>query len=342
VLIAGATALLTFGSGGADTSRGRAIEFSEPRSAESITNLNQLTAKKDSLKQLEQDLYKPFQSFAPKTSLDGFYDPPQPQRQVRRLTKQQKEKLERKRDWIFVDPEDESAGPTAESIFNLPQYDENGQEKKKLSVFEQFYQNEDRKRTEKATARTKAEELLNSDKDSDSKDDLTSNKNRKASDGSSDREQGLYKLFSNEPKSAGPTFNHGTLTDIFGLGEKTQSAEDIAKHNAALRDQFNSILSSGWQPPSDGFKSSSTFSDATKPAFSTGGAWDSLPGSSSFRKDSPSSLAGAAPSFSSSFSQSPVSDFGAKSAVAPTVTPAPTTKITPQAPNFTAPRRSFQ
>jgi hypothetical protein len=339
VLAAGATAFLAFGSPGADTGRGRSIEFSEPRSAETITNLNQLTTKKDSLKQLEADLYKPFQSIAPKTSLDGFYDPP-PQRQVRRLSKQAKEKLEKQRDWIFVDPDDASAGPTAESIFNLPQYDENGQEKKKLSVFEQYYQNEERKRTEKAKAKSKAEELLNSDKDSDLRDDSSSNGDRKSSNGSGDREQGLYKLFGNDQKSAGPTITHGTLTDIFGFGEKTQSAENIAKHNAAAREQMNSLFSSGWQPPSDSFKSPSSFSDTTKPAFNTPGAWDSLPGSS--RKDNSSSLAGSAPSFNSSYSHSSVSDFGTKSAVTPVVTPAPATKITPQAPTFTAPRRSFQ
>src|SRR5947207_15774493 len=98
VLVAGAAAFFADGSQGADPGRGRSIEFSEPRSAETITNLNQLTTKKDSLKQLEADLYRPFQSFSPKTSLDGFYDPPQPQRQVRRLSKQTMDKLERRRD----------------------------------------------------------------------------------------------------------------------------------------------------------------------------------------------------------------------------------------------------
>jgi hypothetical protein len=255
VLVAGVAVFLANGSQAADTGRGRSIEFSEPRSAETITNLNQLTAKKDTLKQLEADLYRPFQTLTPKTSLDGFYDPPRPQRQVRRLSKQVKEKLERQRDWIFVDPDDTSAGPTAESIFNLRQYDENGQEKKKLSVFEQFYQNEDRKRTEKAKERSKTEELLNPDKNSDSWDETGSKGERKSSDGFGEREQALRKLFGNDQKSAGPTIPHGTLTDIFGLGEKTQSPGDIAKHNAALRDQFSSMLSSGWQPPSDPFKS---------------------------------------------------------------------------------------
>jgi hypothetical protein len=340
-MAASATAILTFGSQGAETSHGRSIEFSEPRSAVTITNLNQLTTKKDSLKQLEEDLYKPLQSFAPKTSLDGFYEPPRPQQQVRRLSKQAKEKLERQRDWIFVDPDDASAGPTAESIFNLPQYDKNGQEKKKLSVFEQYYQNEDRKRTEKAKAKSKTEELLNPDKDSDSWDDSSSNGDRKSSKGFSDHEQGLYKLFGNDQKGTGPAITHGTLTDIFGLGEKTRSPEDIAKHSAAARDQLNSLFNSGWQPPSDPFKSSSSFTDTTKPAFSTVGAWDSLPGSS--RRDNSSSLAGTAPSFNSSFSHSSVSDFGAKSTVTtPSVTPTPVTKFTPQAPTFTAPRRSFQ
>ncbi len=56
--------------------RGRPIEFSAPKSDEVTTNLHQLTSKKDSLKQLEEDLYKPLQSFAPRSSLDGVVAPP--------------------------------------------------------------------------------------------------------------------------------------------------------------------------------------------------------------------------------------------------------------------------
>ena len=58
--------------------RGRPIEFSVPRSDEVTTNLHQLTSKKDGLRQLEEDLYKPLQTFAPKSSLDGVVAPPRP------------------------------------------------------------------------------------------------------------------------------------------------------------------------------------------------------------------------------------------------------------------------
>ena len=51
--------------------RGRSIEFSQSKSDEVTTNLHQLTSKKDSLKQLEEDLYAPLQMFAPKSSLEG-------------------------------------------------------------------------------------------------------------------------------------------------------------------------------------------------------------------------------------------------------------------------------
>src|SRR5438309_368181 len=115
-----AAGLLVYGAHGADTRRGRSIEFSEPRSAEVITNLNQLTAKKDGLKQLEEDLYRPLQTFTPKSSLDGFFDPPERPRSAAVVpSKRARELLERKRNWIFLDPDDDSAGPTAESIFNL-------------------------------------------------------------------------------------------------------------------------------------------------------------------------------------------------------------------------------
>src|SRR5258706_11599657 len=75
--VAALASLLASRAQGAEQRRGRSIEFSEPRIAEVITNLNQLATKNDGLKQLEEDLYRPLETVAPKNSLDGFFDPPQ-------------------------------------------------------------------------------------------------------------------------------------------------------------------------------------------------------------------------------------------------------------------------
>src|SRR5882762_1711705 len=177
--VAGAACLLACSAQGADQRRGRSIEFSGPRSAEVITNLNQLTSKKDGLKQLEEDLYRPLQTFAPKSSLDGFFDPP-----------------ERQRNWIFLDPDDLAAGPTAEQIFNIPEYDANGQEKKKLSVMERYFENEERKRAGKTKAgKSRTDDLFGLQKESGALDEAGSKDDVKGSDEFSEREKALRKLF---------------------------------------------------------------------------------------------------------------------------------------------------
>ena len=131
-------------AGAAEKPRGSSIEFSDSASSVS-TNLNQLGRKADSLKQLEQDLFKPFKVFSPKSSLDGVSLPPprvvtSPAIQNKRV----KELIERRKNWIFMSPEDFAPGTTAAEIFKLPEYDESGQEKEKESKLDRFYRNMDR------------------------------------------------------------------------------------------------------------------------------------------------------------------------------------------------------
>ncbi len=54
----------------AEPQRGRPIEFSEPRSAEITTNMNQLGSKRGGLRELEGELFKPLQNF----SLNGHLE----------------------------------------------------------------------------------------------------------------------------------------------------------------------------------------------------------------------------------------------------------------------------
>src|SRR5690349_1301061 len=72
-----ATSLLVCDAPAADTQRGRPIEFSDPKSADVTTNLNQIGAKRGGLRDFEDDLTKPLQSrFSSGGSLDGVYSPP--------------------------------------------------------------------------------------------------------------------------------------------------------------------------------------------------------------------------------------------------------------------------
>src|SRR6266404_8834990 len=71
-------ASLFFASNGhaGEKQRGRPIEFSDRKSNEVTTNLNQMGSRRDGLRQLEDDLGKPFQTLSPKSSLDGIFTPP--------------------------------------------------------------------------------------------------------------------------------------------------------------------------------------------------------------------------------------------------------------------------
>ena len=121
--------------------RGRPIEFSEPRGENVTTNLQELTSRKDGLKQLEEDLYAPLQSFTPRSSLEGVVaPPPRPVQPSAIQSKRIKELLEKRRNWVFMKPEDLISGPTVEQILKKPDYGPDGQEKKELPPLEAYYQ----------------------------------------------------------------------------------------------------------------------------------------------------------------------------------------------------------
>src|SRR6267154_1499457 len=119
--------------------RGRSIEFSDRKSSEVTTNLNQMGSKRDGLRHLEDDLGKPFQTLNPRSSLDGIFTPPMHQPSAPNIpSKRAKELMERQKNWIFMTPEDLAGAPTEEDIFKLREYDKDGQEKKKSTPLERF------------------------------------------------------------------------------------------------------------------------------------------------------------------------------------------------------------
>lgn len=130
------------GSLQAQQSRGRAIHFSDPKADTASTNVNQMGVRNSGLKNLEDDLFRPLQSFSPKSSLDGVAAPLPPPHVTRPVVPSQRarELMDRRRNWVFTQPEDSIPGLTAEEMFNLREYDEDGQEKKKLSAVEEYYE----------------------------------------------------------------------------------------------------------------------------------------------------------------------------------------------------------
>src|SRR5215471_7820660 len=85
-----------------DKQRARAIEFSDPQSSNGSTN--QAASRKDGLRQLEEELFQPFQQLAPKSSLDGVMpssqQPPPTVNRPAIPNKRAKEMRERMKYWM--------------------------------------------------------------------------------------------------------------------------------------------------------------------------------------------------------------------------------------------------
>src|ERR1035437_414455 len=116
------------------------IQVADPNQDTVSSNLSQLTMKNSALKNLEEDLKKPFEFFDNNDPLNGVSLPPmrQPAGPVVR-SKRAKELLERRRDWYLLTPEEMLGVPKAEDIFKAPKYGPDGAEEKEKSPLERFY-----------------------------------------------------------------------------------------------------------------------------------------------------------------------------------------------------------
>src|SRR5258708_1605842 len=199
-LILGASLLFEYPGMAQERQRGRPIEFSDRKSNEVTTNLNQMGSRRDGLRQLEDDLGKPFQTLSPRSSLDGIFTPPIRQPSAPNVpSKRAKELMERQKNWIFMTPEDLAGAPTEGDIFKLREYDKDGQEKKKSSPLERFM--------EKQKAERKGTLKKSGSKEDDLEMSLTG-KDRKLEhddsalpEGLRESEQALKKLFESDATS---------------------------------------------------------------------------------------------------------------------------------------------
>ncbi len=235
-----------------DDQRGRAIEFSAPKSDEITTNLNQLASKKDSLRQLEEDLYKPLRSFAPQNSLEGVVAPParlpaQPAIQSRRA----RQLLECRDDWEFLTPEDLMAGPTVEDVLKMPQYDANGQEKKDLQPLERYYERLATKQlTRNSVSQSEDDDLFGPARKTNPSDRVDSQDDSDLPSGIRESTRALRQL--SQPDAFGdpfaPSAARNSFTDIFGVGDNSLSKDQMAAHKK-LMDEYRSVVDPGWQTP---------------------------------------------------------------------------------------------
>ena len=125
-------------TGGAE--RGWPIEFSSPKGEAGTTNMNQLMRKLEGLKQFEEDAYQPLQSLAPQSSLDAVaVRPTRPPAGPLIQNKRVKELLERRKNWVFMNPQDLVTAPTIEDILKTPALGNETQDQKEGPPLQRYY-----------------------------------------------------------------------------------------------------------------------------------------------------------------------------------------------------------
>jgi len=236
---------------------------------------------------------------------------------------------ERMKNWIFMLAEDQIKGLTPEEIFNMPGYEADGQEKKKLSPMEKYYQQLERRNDPRRSRNgEKGDRLSNSSRKDDSEDDSAeSQESDKAEkgNGSKQSDQFLKSVFDADKNAFAPLTTPSTFSDIFGGSKTDPSADEVQKqktHNRELQQLYGNPFSS-FSPGID----------------------------APTRSPIESLMPIAGPSFTSpqvapvpTFNPVTTPDFSAKafgSATAPLQLKIETPKVTPIAPSFTAPRRPF-
>jgi hypothetical protein len=323
--------------------RGRSIEFSEARSDEGTTNLHQLTGKKDGLKQLEEDLYRPLQMLAPQSSLEGVIAAPsRPAAGPLIQNKRVKELLERRKNWVFMSPEDMMAGPTVDDILKSPHYDAKGQEKKELRPLEQYYQRLTTKRPGGINpGQSTGDDLFGPPKNANPRDQLAAHDDSSLPSGLRESAMALKHIV--EPETSGDPFArsaaHSSFSDVFGLGDRTLSKEQLLARDKLL-DEQRSLVDPGWQRPAAAspLNPLPAFTDAARPSGTPAAGLGGLPGVAAHRgleaqMDITHPLLGPAG----------LPDVNAQALGLPRSAPGSPTVAPPRmvAPTFTAPKRSF-
>ncbi len=223
------------------TTHGRELELTEPMAKEAITNLNQLSGH-SSLRQLEDDLSKSLQPFAPKGSLDGVLAPQYvaPPRQIIRSQKL-KDELEKRQNWMYLSPEDLLPGMDDADLLKLQ--DATDATGKKKTPLEQFYDRLEREQKGGTKSKLSSDDDPLSTKDP-LRDDSDSMDDSKLPGRIRDTAQNLRKLLSQDNGLERYSDGNGrsSLSDFFGLGvAKVPTKEEIEKHKAYM-DEFRKLL----------------------------------------------------------------------------------------------------
>ncbi len=284
----GCSSLLTCGADAEDKSPSQPAPDSEERQSPNIpTNSPAPAVRKNRLMQLEEDLSRSLQVFKPKTSLEGV-TAPRPRRvppPSATQNKRAKEQADRKKNWVFMEPEDLTAAPTIEEMLSVPEYTRDGQDKKALSPMERFYQGLERRFSAKAKSKPETkDDSLGTRLETAPREGLSSQAEEDLPSGVKESEQTLRKRL--EVDAANPAFApaRGTFSDLFGLGEPGATLDSERAHKAMMKD-YQQWLNTPRVPPESSMAKGFNAADLSQPVQGIGGSRIGLGASGVGRSD---------------------------------------------------------
>ena len=278
--------------------RGQPILFSEPRRDTATSNLNEIVTQKSAPRSLEPGPQKTLDIFSVGDPGANFIMPPLRQLPPPNVnSKRLKELLERRKDRGFETPEDLLTGLTAEEIFKVPELDRDGQEKKKASKMERYYQQLEREHLGN-TNQMKGDDLFGRQKQIDVRDELTffsTEKTRNVAGNAT--APALKPLFGGDSLSVFPTDTTRSWNPFDGFSFANVESPAVTRARETRLQDFRELLS----PPAaagaavNPFNSTPASPHGVTPSFGT----DSLPGATA-RSSLPTTTVGAPVAFPSS------------------------------------------
>jgi hypothetical protein len=195
----------------------------------------------NSLKTWERDLFNPFGAVRPDPSLDEALHPPMPPA-PQQPSQKQLEKYDRKKNWIFLDPNDTGMLSGSDDPLKEKEYGQDGKPKKKPGLVENFLRNSEHKPLRPGMNSSEGSSL---DPVRDLDRSRFGNKGEgqsdsAASEGATDRETDLRKKLDESRLHDGTS--HGTLSDIFGLGTKRARSDEDVRLGKQRMNEFREIL----------------------------------------------------------------------------------------------------
>jgi hypothetical protein len=252
---------------------GDSVPVGSPAPKTGVARTNSAPPSRNGLLRLEEELSKSFGSFKPQSSsLEGVSAPlpPPPRKNSAVQNKRLQDEMDRRKNWMFMNPDELMGAPKSEEFFTLPEYGPDGQEKKPLSAIDRFYQNLEHKNTRKEREQLlRAADPMNSHRPfSTAEDALDTSEDPSLPPGLRETEQALRKkLLGDNSDSRATSSTRSSLWDLFGTSEKTVSPEALLAHKEYMK-QYQQWLDT---PPANPFNPVAGAGSSLSPSGSTSG-----------------------------------------------------------------------